>query len=109
VLKEISANTLVTYVELLYQNIVDRCTEICMSIDDVDEITELLKILAIKNNVKNRHEHIKQIENNVIERKAKNQLMICPLCGKALVERKGPYGQFLGCSGFPKCKYTRNN
>ncbi len=30
--------------------------------------------------------------------------MQCPNCGKALVERKGKYGMFLGCSGFPKCK-----
>lgn len=30
----------------------------------------------------------------------------CPVCGKKLVHRKGPYGQFLGCSGYPKCSYT---
>lgn len=30
---------------------------------------------------------------------------ICPLCGKNLVIRKSKYGQFYGCSGFPKCKY----
>ncbi|MEZ0180234.1 type I DNA topoisomerase ['Camptotheca acuminata' phytoplasma] len=30
----------------------------------------------------------------------------CDLCGKFLVERKGRYGTFLGCSGFPKCKKT---
>jgi DNA topoisomerase-1 len=28
----------------------------------------------------------------------------CPKCGKPLVERQGPRGKFLGCSGFPKCK-----
>ncbi|WP_025724508.1 type I DNA topoisomerase [Acholeplasma granularum] len=30
---------------------------------------------------------------------------ICPLCGQPLVIRKSKYGQFYGCSGFPKCKY----
>lgn len=29
----------------------------------------------------------------------------CPECGKPLVKRKGKYGYFLGCSGFPKCKH----
>src|SRR5262249_25544073 len=28
----------------------------------------------------------------------------CPKCGKPLVERMGPRGKFLGCSGYPKCK-----
>ncbi len=36
------------------------------------------------------------------------KLDICPFCGGKLVERKGPYGRFLGCINYPKCKYTRN-
>ncbi len=28
----------------------------------------------------------------------------CPKCGKPLVRRRGKYGEFLGCSGYPKCK-----
>ena len=31
----------------------------------------------------------------------------CPLCGGNLVERKGKYGYFIGCSNYPKCKYTK--
>ena len=33
---------------------------------------------------------------------------ICPKCGGKLVERKGKYGEFLGCSNYPRCKYTWN-
>ncbi|MGD0575329.1 MAG: type I DNA topoisomerase [Anaerolineales bacterium] len=29
----------------------------------------------------------------------------CPLCGKPLVMRYGRYGQFIGCSDFPKCRH----
>ena len=29
----------------------------------------------------------------------------CPKCGKPLVLRKSIYGAFLGCSGYPKCRY----
>lgn len=31
---------------------------------------------------------------------------ICPYCKKSLVLRHGQYGDFYGCSGYPKCKYT---
>ncbi len=30
----------------------------------------------------------------------------CPECGSELVKRKGRFGEFIACSGFPKCKYT---
>jgi DNA topoisomerase-1 len=32
----------------------------------------------------------------------------CPTCGKDLVVRRGRRGEFLGCSGYPKCKWTSN-
>lgn len=31
----------------------------------------------------------------------------CPECGKPLLERHGRNGKFIGCSGFPDCKYTK--
>jgi restriction system protein len=33
--------------------------------------------------------------------------IICPQCGGQLVERSGKYGQFFGCSNYPKCIYTK--
>ena len=35
-------------------------------------------------------------------------ILKCPKCGAKLVERKGPYSTFYGCSNYPKCKFTRN-
>jgi DNA topoisomerase-1 len=32
----------------------------------------------------------------------------CPECGKQLVIRLGRRGRFIGCKGYPDCKYTRN-
>lgn len=29
----------------------------------------------------------------------------CPLCGSELVIKKGPFGDFIGCSNYPNCKY----
>lgn len=32
----------------------------------------------------------------------------CPSCGGVLMLRKGKFGMFYGCSGYPTCRYTRN-
>ena len=49
-----------------------------------------------------RKEHIEQA-------KAVAEGKVCPYCGSKLVERhrKSDGGMFVGCSAFPKCKYTR--
>jgi DNA topoisomerase-1 len=31
----------------------------------------------------------------------------CPRCGRPLVKRRGRYGEFIACSGYPECSYTR--
>ncbi len=31
----------------------------------------------------------------------------CPECGMELVKRQGSYGEFVSCSGYPKCKYVK--
>ncbi len=33
---------------------------------------------------------------------------MCPECGSELLLRKGRFGEFVACSNFPKCKYTKN-
>jgi ssDNA-binding Zn-finger/Zn-ribbon topoisomerase 1 len=33
---------------------------------------------------------------------------VCPWCGSELVRRNGKYGPFMGCSSYPKCRFTRN-
>jgi len=32
---------------------------------------------------------------------------LCPKCGKPLLQRDGQYGEFIACSGYPKCKYVK--
>ncbi len=31
----------------------------------------------------------------------------CPDCGKPLVKKRGRFGEFIACSGYPECRYTR--
>lgn len=34
---------------------------------------------------------------------------VCPRCGGALVKRTGKYGEFVGCSNFPQCRYVQKS
>lgn len=36
------------------------------------------------------------------------EMKLCPNCGEMLQKRKGRYGEFWGCSGYPRCRYTEN-
>ncbi len=45
---------------------------------------------------------IVQIETPVVEIG-----QACPQCGRPLVRKYGRFGEFIACSGFPECKYTR--
>lgn len=56
-------------------------------------------------NDKTHIQHVHEIQQNIDIKIAAG---ICPRCGKPLCERQGKYSRFLGCSGYPKCKYTKN-
>ena len=53
---------------------------------------------------------MKQIEEgkqNIVSLKLAKPLgRECPKCGEELLLRSGRFGNFVACSGFPKCKYT---
>ncbi len=34
---------------------------------------------------------------------------VCPQCGRPLVRRQSRYGEFVGCSGYPACRYIKPN
>lgn len=53
-----------------------------------------------------KKQHVRNIKENVKIRNHKIKQRICPRCGGTLVERKGKYGKFYGCSNYPNCKFT---
>ena len=55
-----------------------------------------------------RRDHKKEVKSNIIKREIKVANGICPRCGGRLVERSGQYGTFIGCSNYPRCRYTVN-
>lgn len=44
--------------------------------------------------------------NTILKGTQSDLPIICPECSKFLDEKTGPHGNFLGCAGFPQCKYT---
>jgi len=50
-------------------------------------------------------EHIKSIKKLIQRRKSDIQDNKCPQCGGRLVLRNGEYGEFLGCTSYPRCKF----
>ena len=75
-----------------------------LSNDEVERICSL--IINTKGKISKR-EHIQSLQNR------HSSDTICPRCGSDLVERTVKQGartgtQFLGCSGYPKCRFTLN-
>ena len=48
-------------------------------------------------------EHIR----NIRDTQRDISMNICPRCGKELLVRHGKNGDFMGCSGYPNCRFTK--
>lgn len=67
------------------------------------------KLQGFKNYTKDeKNIHVAGVKAKADFNKANIQMGICPKCGGNLVERKGKYGNFLGCSNYPRCHFTYN-
>lgn len=53
-----------------------------------------------------RRKHVRYAKDTKRE-KENNSINKCPKCGGNLVPREGKYGPFIGCSNYPRCKYTK--
>jgi DNA topoisomerase-1 len=78
--------------------------------DELDEIVEgKMKYTAVLSEF--YEPFAKQLaEASVNMEKVKKEIQTeekCPECGKPLVIRSGRFGDFIACSGFPKCKFTK--
>ena len=73
----------------------------------LQEYFNILKSQKQKNTIKNNYNHVKNLKEKY------NSDTICPKCSNELVERVIKKGErkgqiFIGCSNFPKCRYTKN-
>ncbi|MBQ8250552.1 MAG: NERD domain-containing protein [Alphaproteobacteria bacterium] len=75
------------------------------SVSEVDKMTKQLLSLQL-NSKEQKKEHIQYARDKKNFSKSALYQGICPYCGSPLKVRCGKYGVFIGCSQYPKCKYT---
>lgn len=91
--------------------------EATLSLDIKDKVTQIEFLDDVVRSYKKEilKYGLKEIKQKIISGKsdyvsttvADDNPNTCPNCGSKLVVRKGKYGDFVGCSNYPNCKYTR--
>ncbi len=79
----------------------------CISQEDIQRILSIISSANITTEG-SREKHIRDIQNVQQSREATIAKGICPKCGGILVKRRGKFGTFIGCSNYPKCRFTHN-
>ncbi|MGN1053305.1 MAG: NERD domain-containing protein [Candidatus Scatosoma sp.] len=76
--------------------------EIVLTIEQMQTAYNLLLSNQSDISTKEHVQNIKKQQQNL-------ELGICPRCGGNLVLRNGKYGEFWGCSNYPKCKFIKKD
>ncbi len=101
-LKIKSRNTIITKIDYInniikkYQNkILDNYVVIARQIENANITSKKL-----------REYHNLAVNNAINSNKNLISKNLCPKCGHQLLKRKGKFGYFIGCSNYPRCKFT---
>ena len=98
--------------ELEKQQHIDRINEIKYSQDSVSESVDLPVSVGIETHPINTEKpDVTEVQDqtttkSLSETEKASNFGVCPRCGAKLIERNGKNGPFIGCSSFPKCRYT---
>jgi len=68
------------------------------------ELWERDKLLNVMSQVKGQ-EMVKRIQKNKAQLNTED---LCPRCNSALTLKDGKRGKFIGCTGFPKCRFSKD-
>ena len=85
----------------------DKMTQVELLDDTIKTYRkEVIKygLLEIKKKIKSSNIATESYFSSDLE---EHDINSCPKCGSKLVVRKGKYGDFIGCSNYPKCKFTK--
>lgn len=81
-------------------------TEPVLSRQQTEDVIRALKS-ANRSDRAAKAAHIQSVRASRKESDSRARQGVCPRCGGVLVRREGKYGAFLGCSGFPACRFTK--
>ncbi len=104
VLKNLTNWSPVIYSNQLIRVIRESDKDITLSFDQMARISDQLNRIRLRGKKENKA-HVRRIKKKEWEELTKET---CPKCGNYLIKRKGRFGEFYGCSAFPKCTYSRN-
>lgn len=96
----------VIYIGRVKKTVLKYKTQI-LTEDEIAKMKETILAARIESTHANRVEHVKNIKANMQANKEKAETGVCPKCGGQLVERRGKYGAFWGCSNYPNCRYIK--
>ncbi len=86
--------------------LIKEYTDIKFPESDVSKLYEKISLHNIVSPTTKR-QHISEVHNIIATKEQMIQQGICPRCGYSLVLRSGKYGDFFGCSNYPKCRFTK--
>ena len=86
--------------------VIKAYSDIKFSEDDIQKLCNKISLLNIVS-PKVRKQHILEVQNTIATKQHLIQQGICPRCGHSLILRNGKYGDFYGCSSYPKCKFIQ--
>ncbi len=78
---------------------------IAFTFDGVERLSQRLEESRVYDHDR-KQKHIRSVRQSITERESLVANKICPKCNGKLIERQGKYGRFLGCSNYPRCKFT---
>ncbi len=99
-------------VPVVHTSELSTCIQAMSGFEKITEelVKEIYETLSEKNitdkNARKKHTSEAKYKKYAKEDKVKRG--ICPRCGGNLVVRHGKNGEFIGCSNYPKCRYTEN-
>ena len=103
-LKNVDSSIPVIYEHQIIRVIKDQTRRPNLSYEQIKGIAVRLSEISIQDR-KSRRQHVRQVRNQVHERRRSEKQKVCPRCGGNLNLINGKYGKFYGCSNYPRCKY----
>lgn len=100
-----NVKTPVIYPESLCETILNLSSQKFLTESQVVDIRDIIQNTSYKDE-NYRQLHIQYAKNKAEVSDNEVKSGKCPRCDGILVERKGKYGSFYGCSNYPKCKFT---
>lgn len=102
---KVSSTTPVIYVSDLMDEIYKH-KKVFLSEEEVNNIYRSILKLNVNSKLMSK-KHVKNIKKQLKFENEKISNNICPRCGKRLVYKLGKNGVYLGCTGYPKCRFIK--